>query len=226
VLETSTSSPDQEVTIPTRQLAVQGKPHQRRSVMTTTADTYKTAASQAREVTDRSVEAWKRSAKTVVDQATAVTKLPTVDLVQPIERYFEYVQKSVDLNRDLATRWAELVTSMTGSLRESAEKVSSVVKEQTESAADAVADIATAQAKKGEEVAQDQAELAEKAEKEQARLAKQAERAAAKEAHAKAREPYEELTKAELSDQLAERGLPKSGTVEELIERLVSADSE
>ena len=63
-------------------------------------------------------------------------------------------------------------------------------------------------------------------EKEQARLARQAERAAAKEAHAKAREPYEELTKAELSDQLAERGLPKSGTVDELIERLVSADSE
>ena len=57
-------------------------------------------------------------------------------------------------------------------------------------------------------------------------MAKQAERAAAKEAHAKAREPYEELTKAELADQLAERGLPKSGTVEELIERLVSADSE
>ena len=39
-------------------------------------------------------------------------------MVEPVERYFEYVQKSVDLNRDLATRWAELVTSMTGSLRE------------------------------------------------------------------------------------------------------------
>lgn len=60
---------------------------------------------------------------------------------------------------------------------------------------------------------------------EEARLAKQAERAAAREAHAKAREPYEGLTKAELSDQLAERGLPKNGNVDELIDRLVSADS-
>jgi len=34
------------------------------------------------------------------------------------------------------------------------------------------------------------------------------------------------LTKAELSDDLAERELPKTGTVEELIERLVGADSE
>jgi len=132
------------------------------------------------------------------------------------------VQRTVDLNRDLATRWAELVTSMTGTVREQAEKVGSIVKDQTEN----VANVATEQAKKEEEVAQEQAELAEKAEKEQERLARQAERAAAKEAKAKAREPYEELTKAELSDQLAERGLPKSGNVEELIERLVSADSE
>ena len=41
-----------------------------------------------------------------------------------------------------------------------------------------------------------------------------------------AREPYEGLTKVELSDRLAERGLPKTGNVDELIERLVSADSE
>ncbi len=212
--------------------------------MTTTADTYKTAASQAREVTDRSVEAWKRSAKTVVDQATAVTKLPTVDIVQPIERYFEYVQKSVDLNRDLATKWAELVTNLTGVVRDQAERVSSVVVEQ----ADAVAGVVVEQAEKAEHFVSEQADQAdrisqdiveqaekaeqeladqvEQAEKEQARQARAAERAEAKAAHAKAREPYENLTKAELADQLAERGLPKSGNVDELVERLVSADSE
>ena len=52
------------------------------------------------------------------------------------------------------------------------------------------------------------------------------EREEAKKAQEKAREAYEGLTKAELSDQLAERGLPKTGNVEDLIERLVSADSE
>jgi hypothetical protein len=190
--------------------------------MTSTTESYTAVASQAREATEKSVEAWKKNAKTITEQANVVAKLPSLDLVQPVERYFEYVQRSVDLNRDLATRWAELVTSMTGTVRSQAEKVGGIVKDQT----DKVADVATSQAKKAEEVAQQQAEAAEQAEKEQARQARQAERAAAKEAHAKAREPYEELTKAELSDQLAERGLPKSGTVEELIERLVSADSE
>ncbi len=44
-------------------------------------------------------------------------------------------------------------------------------------------------------------------------------------AHDTARERYEGRTKAELSDLLAERELPKSGTVDELVERLVEADS-
>jgi len=190
--------------------------------MTSTTESYTAVASQAREATEKTVQAWQKGAQTFTEQANAVAKLPTLDLVQPVERYFEYLQRSVDLNRDLATRWAELVTSMTGTVRNQAEKVGGIVKDQTEK----VANVATDQAKKAEEVAQQQAEAAEQVEKEQARLARQAERAAAKEAHAKAREPYEELTKAELSDQLAERGLPKSGNVEELIERLVSADSE
>jgi hypothetical protein len=41
-----------------------------------------------------------------------------------------------------------------------------------------------------------------------------------------ARQAHEGLTKAELSDQLAERGLPKSGNVDELMERLANADTE
>lgn len=188
----------------------------------TSTETYTTAASQARQATEKSVEAWKKGAKSLTDQADFTSYLPSLNMVEPVERYFEFLEKSVAMNRDLATRWAELLTSMTGSLREGAEKVTSIVKEQT----DTVAEVATAQAKKGEEIAQEQADLAEQAEKEQARAAKQAERAAAKAAHEKAREPYQELTKAELSDELTERGLPKSGNVDELIERLVSADSE
>jgi hypothetical protein len=188
----------------------------------TSTESYTAVATKAREATEKSVESWKQGAKTFTDQANVVAKMPTMDLTQPVARYFDFVQKSVDLNRDLATRWAELVTSMTGTVREQAEKVSSIVKDQTDHAAD----VATESAHQAEELAQEQADMAEKAEKEQERLARQAERAAVKEAKAKAREPYEELTKAELSDQLAERGLPKSGNVEELIERLVSADSE
>jgi len=82
------------------------------------------------------------------------------------------------------------------------------------------------QAEKAEDIANEHANLAAEAKKEQEKAVKAAERAAVKQAKEQAREPYENLTKAELADILAERELPKSGTVEELIERLVSADSE
>ena len=188
----------------------------------TSTETYTAAASKAREATEKSVETWKQGTGKIADQASSLSRFGKIDLVEPVERYFEYLQRSIDLNRDLATRWAELVTSMSGVAREQAEKVSHIVTDQTET----IANVVTDQARKAEELAQEQAEEVENAEKEQARLARQAERAAAKEAHNKAREPYEDLTKAELADQLVERGLPKSGTLDELIERLVSADSE
>ena len=162
-------------------------------------------AHRARTATETSTDALKRGTKTLTDQADLVAQLPTLDLTGPVARYFEYVQKSVDLNRDLAIRGAELVTSLSGAVREQAESFSHLLTD----GAETVADVAT-----------------EQAEKDQARKAKQAERAQAKHDHEQAREAYQGLTKVELSDKLAERDLPKSGTVEELIERLVSADSE
>ena len=71
----------------------------------------------------------------------------------------------------------------------------------------------------------EQAGQAEQAEKELAREARKAERDQAKHAHDKARERYEGLTKAELSDLLDQRDLPKAGNVDEFVERLVEADS-
>ncbi len=188
----------------------------------TSTESYTAVAAQARQATEKSVDTWKQGAKSLADQATVFTSLPTVDLTEPVARYYEYVQKSVDLNRHLATRWAELLTALSGSVREQAETFSHVVQEQT----DSVAGLVTDQARKAEDLARQQADLAEEAKAEQEKLVKKAERAAVKQAKEQAREPYEDLTKAELADQLAERGLPKTGNVDELIERLVSADSE
>ena len=195
-------------------------------------EAYSAVAGQARQATEKSVEVFRNGAKTFTDQLDQF-KIPTVDLTEPVARYFEYVQKAVDLNRDLATKWAELVTNSSGSFREQAEKVADIVKDQTNT----VADLTVKQAEKAEQTAKEQAdkveqakreliEEAEEAEKAQVREAKRIERAEAKKAQEQAREAYEGLTKAELSDQLAERGLPKTGNVEELIERLVGADSE
>ena len=136
--------------------------------MTISTESYTAAAGQARQATEKSVEVFKNVSQSFTNQLDAF-RLPSVDLTQPVARYFEYVQKAVDLNRDLATQWAELVTNFSGSVREQAEQVGSIVQEQT----DTVAELATRQAEKAEQAAKAQAEEAA----EQARPGGQARRA-------------------------------------------------
>ncbi len=103
---------------------------------------------------------------------------------------------------------------------ERVESAGAVVRERAESAGEVVRE----RAESFERAASEQAEKAEQAQEELAREARRIERQNARQAHEKARARYEGLTKAELSDLLAKRDLPKTGNVDELVERLVEAD--
>jgi len=184
--------------------------------MTSTTQRYSAAASQPASTVEKIADFWTQGSHRLSDYMPP--GLPQVDLVPVVERYFEFVQRTVDISRDLTLKWAEAAGTLSGTVREQAESVGGLVREQAESTRDFV----HAQAGKAEQAARDQAE---KAEQELAREARKAERDQAKHAHDKARERYEGLTKAELSDQLDHRHLPKTGTVDELVERLVEADS-
>src|SRR6185369_1519516 len=111
------------------------------------------------------------------------------------------------ISRDLTLRWAEAAGTLSGAVREQAESVGGLVREQAGSARDFVH------------------EQVKQAEQELAREARNADREQARRAHEVARQRYEGLTKAELSDLLDQRNLPKTGNVDELVERLVEADS-
>jgi hypothetical protein len=176
--------------------------------MTSTTERYRAAASQSASTVEKITDFWTQGAQKLTDRM--VPGLPQVDLVPVVERYFEFVQRTVDISRDLTIKWAESAGMLSGAVREQAESVGGLVREQAGSARDFV---------------HEQADKAEQAKQELAREARKAERDQAKHAHDKARERYEGLTKAELSDQLDQRHLPKTGNVEELVERLVEADS-
>ena len=150
--------------------------------MTSMTRQYSAAASHARNAVDKTADFWTQGARTVTGLFPGLSQ---VDLVPAVERYFDLVQRTVDLNRHLAVRWAEAAATLSGVAREKAESAGDVVREK----------------------------------------ARQAEREQARRAHERARERYEGLTKAELSDLLAKRQLPKTGNSDELIERLVEADS-
>jgi uncharacterized membrane protein YqiK len=212
---------------------------------------YSAAASQARNAVEKTVDVWTEGARTVTDRLPG---LPQVDLVPAVERYFNLVQRTVDINRSLAVRWAEAAGTLSGVVREKAEAAGDVVRDKAEAAGDiareqavkaeraareqaAKADQAEKelarqarqaereQAVKTERAAREQAAKASQAEKELARQARQAEREHARQAHQRARQRYEGLPKVQLSDLLAKRDLPKTGNIDELIERLVESDS-
>jgi len=183
--------------------------------MTSMTRQYSSATSRARSAVDKTADFWAQGARTLTDRLPG---LPQIDLIPAVERYFDLVQQTVDINRRLTIKWAEAAGTLSEMVRDRAESAGNLVREKAESAGDIVRD----KAESAERTAREQAEQAEK---ERAREARFAERQQARQAHDKARERYEGLTKAELSDQLAKRQLPKSGNVEELIERLVKADS-
>jgi hypothetical protein len=183
--------------------------------MTSMTRQYSSATSRARNAVDKTADFWAQGARTLTDRLPG---LPQIDLIPAVERYFDLVQQTVDINRRLTIKWAEAAGTLSEMVRDRAESAGNLVRDKAESAGDIVRD----KAESAERTAREQAEQAEQ---ERAREARFAERQQARQAHDKARERYEGLTKAELSDQLAKRQLPKSGNVDELIERLVEADS-
>ena len=186
--------------------------------MTSMTRQYSAAANQARNAVEKTADLWTEGARTVTGRLPG---LPQVDLVPAVDRYFDLVQRTVDINRRLAIRWAEAAGTLSGVVREKAGSAGDAVREKAEAAGE----IARGQAEQAELAAREQAARAEQAEKELARRARQAEREHGRRAHERARARYEGLPKAELSDLLAQRDLPKTGNIDELIERLVEADS-
>jgi hypothetical protein len=187
--------------------------------MTSTTERYSAAASQATGTVKKIADTWAGGAQTLSDHM--VPGLPQFNLIPAVELYFQFMQRTVEMSRDLTIKWVQATGTLYGAVREQADSVGGLVREQAESTRDLVHE----QAGKVEQTAREQAEKAEQAQRELARQERKAEREQARQAHDKARERYEGQTKAELSDQLGQRDLPKTGNVDELIDRLVEADS-
>src|SRR6266480_6010124 len=99
--------------------------------MTSMTRQYGAAASHARNAVDKTADFWTRGARTATD---LLPGLPQVDLVAAVERYFDFVQRTVEINRRLAVRWAEAAATLSGAVREKAESAGDVVRERAEAA--------------------------------------------------------------------------------------------
>ena len=202
----------------------------------TRADNVNAAADQA----NGAAQLWQQGTRSLAEQAEQLWQIPQSDTITDATRkYFEYLQDGLEVNKNVALKWMGALTSMTDALRQQLGTVtefqqghSQAISTWISSETEAFENAAAQQAKQVDEVQRQQAEKVQQAQQELQEQVRQAdrekarhEREQARRSRQEARERYLGLTKVELADQLAERGLPKTGNVDELIDRLVSADS-
>ncbi|MCW2697063.1 MAG: DNA-binding domain protein [Modestobacter sp.] len=191
--------------------------------MTSTTDHAETARRVENAFTS-TLDTWKNSLNSVTDQFRALPTVPAVpqlDATEVVERQFSFIKQVVDLNHDYARKLAEVANTLTGVTRQQIESVTTVVRDQAQGLADA----ARTGVDNLEQTVADQADQAEKAEREARAEAAKAERVERKKAQDDARARYEGLTKVELADEAGKRNLLKTGTVDELVARLVEDDT-
>src|SRR3954453_3711381 len=203
--------------------------------MTTTPDDFAANARRADSVLTSAMESWKNGLDSVTNQFRAfpsVGNLPPVDATEAVERQFPFIQQIVELNHQYARQLAEVANTLTGATRQQIESVSVAVRDQGQSVTDtARGNVDTFEqtvhdtAEQAEQAQREAREQAEEAQRQQASDAAKAERQERKQAQDQVRERYQSLTKTELADEAGKRNLPKTGTVDELIDRLVADDT-
>jgi hypothetical protein len=89
--------------------------------MTSTTERYRAAASQSAGTVEKIADFWTQGSQKLNDYLPSA--LPQVNLVPVVERYFELVQRTVDISRDLTLKWAQAAGTLSGAAREQAESV-------------------------------------------------------------------------------------------------------
>jgi hypothetical protein len=142
---------------------------------------------------------------------------PMVDPVPAIDRYFDDVRRFTDqlveLNRNYAKHFAEAMFSMQSAVREHAQGLAEVSRHQV----DAATDLVREQSDDVKAATTAEADAADRAARREAQQARRV-------ARTEAAERYHDLTKTELQHELTRRDLARSGTVDQLRQRLVDAD--
>jgi SAP domain len=199
---------------------------------TTVSRQYSSSASRAGDAVEQAVGLWSRGVRQVTDRRHVRPTLPQVDLVPPVERYFDFVQRTVETSRGRTVRWARSATELSDAMRRRAETAGNVVRGGAEvvgvlvrGKAGEVEQAAREESVRAAKVARQQAEETERTDQERTREARSTERTRSRQLHHRARERYQDMTKSELSELLEKRNLPKSGNHDELVARLAEADA-
>jgi len=192
--------------------------------MTLTQD-YADTARRAESVFTDTLETWKNGldAFTAPVQAfvPSTGTFPQFDAAEAVELQFKFIKRVVEVNYEYARQLAEASNTVSGAVRQHIEGLSTAVFEQVQSVAEATQGVV----EDLEESVRETADEVERVQREALQASEKVEREQRKQARNAAREHYRSLTKNELVDEAAKRNLRKTGTVDELIDRLVEDDT-
>ncbi len=94
------------------------------------------AATRARSAVEKVADLWAQGVRKFIDQTYLFPQLPQAGLIPAVERYFEFVQRMAEMNRDLTVEWVQAASALSGMAceRAPAEQAGEVVREQASSA--------------------------------------------------------------------------------------------
>ena len=93
-------------------------------------------ATRARSAVEKVADFWAQGARKLIGQAYMFPPLPQAGLIPAVERYLEFVQRMAEMNRDLAVKWVQAASALSGVAGEQvpAEPAGDVVREQAATA--------------------------------------------------------------------------------------------
>jgi len=115
------------------------------------------------DATDKTVDTWKQGARALSERMELLVTMPSLDFVEPVQRYFDYLQRAIDFNREVLTRWAELASQLSGTLRDEALQAGHAAEERLEVAADKAGELALQGKGAADKVVDDAEDLADDA---------------------------------------------------------------
>jgi flagellar biosynthesis GTPase FlhF len=183
---------------------------------------YTATARRPEEVAAEVTNAWAENIQKSTDQLrTPVLPAWPIDPTAFVEQWFDFSDRLTRVNRQYVVNLTSTLDSLSGAVRQHIDGLGDAVRDQVQAVSQSTKD----QLEKVADAEREHAEQAQEEEREQARATRNAERQKARKERQVAYERYQDMNKSELADELASRELPKSGTVDELIERLVDADT-
>jgi ABC-type transporter Mla subunit MlaD len=202
--------------------------------MTLTHD-YAEATRRAESVFSGALDTWRTGVNAFNAPMQAMPStyaFPQFDAAEAVELQFKFINRVVNVNHEYAVQLAEAANTVAGAFRQHLEGLNTAVLEQFQGVSEAtqtvIAELEDSVRETADEVERVQREAqegADQAAREARQEAEKAEREQRRQARSAAREHFRSLTKNELSAEAAKRNLTKTGTVDELVDRLVEADT-